>query len=68
MSRYIPATTEEKKELLKNIGVESIEELFNDIPQDIRDRSVLKNWDAMSEIEIYRKIAELCYPILVCVQ
>jgi len=59
MSRYIPSTNEDKKELLKAIGADSVGELFNDIPQDIRDRSVLKNWDALSEIEIYRKVAEL---------
>lgn len=59
MSRYIPSTDEDRVELLKEIGVENIGKLFEDIPEEIRKRSRLKNWDAMSEIEIYRKIAEL---------
>ena len=59
MSRYIPSTKEDREELLKEIGVDSVNALFEDIPKEIRERSRLKNWEAMSEIEIHRKIDEL---------
>ncbi len=33
MFPYIPNTLEDEKVMLKNMGVESIEELFSDIPR-----------------------------------
>ncbi|MCY7776463.1 MULTISPECIES: hypothetical protein, partial [Bacillaceae] len=31
--RYLPATDQDKKEMLEAIGVERIDELFSDIPE-----------------------------------
>ncbi len=59
MSRYFPITDEDRSDLLKEIGVSSIDDLFSDIPEDIRENSKLKHWDALSEIEIYRRMNEL---------
>ena len=36
---YIPHTEQEKKEMLKVIGVSSIDDLFKCIPRDLRPRS-----------------------------
>lgn len=57
--RYIPSTDEDRRELLEEIGVDSVDVLFEDIPAEIRERSKLEKWEAMSEIEIYRRMDEL---------
>ncbi len=57
--RYIPSTDEDRRELLEEIGVGSVDALFEDIPAEIRERSRLKKWEAMSEIEIHRRMDEL---------
>ena len=57
--RYIPSTDEDRRELLEDIGVDSVDALFEDIPREIRERSKLEKWEAMSEIEIHRRMDEL---------
>ncbi len=57
--RYIPSTDEDRRELLEEIGVDSVDALFEDIPAEIRERSKLEKWEAMSEIEIHRRMDEL---------
>ena len=59
MFRYIPVTREDREELLREIGVESIDALFEDIPESIRKSAKLTYWESMSEIEIERKIKGL---------
>jgi glycine dehydrogenase subunit 1 len=36
MIPYIPHTDEDRRRMLQSIGLQSIEELFNDIPKAIR--------------------------------
>ena len=36
MSRYIPNTDAQQQEMLKAIGCSSMEELFSDIPEEVR--------------------------------
>ncbi|GLI57884.1 putative glycine dehydrogenase (decarboxylating) subunit 1 [Propionigenium maris DSM 9537] len=57
--RYIPSTDEDRRELLEEIGVDRVDALFEDIPAEIRERSKLEKWEAMSEIEIHRRMGEL---------
>ncbi len=33
---YIPSTHEEEQEMLKSIGLNSLDELFSDIPEEFR--------------------------------
>ncbi len=71
MHPYLPHTDEEIKQMLEEVGVGSLEELFSDIPQDlILDRD-LKMDDSKSEIELRRIFNELvsrntCTNSLVC--
>lgn len=52
MHPYLPLTAEDKELMLKAIGVNSIDELFADIPKDVRlDRSLNIN-KGMSELEV----------------
>ena len=50
--RYIPTTEEQKKEMLKKIGVSSFEDLIENIPQSLRLKKKLSIPEAMSESEL----------------
>lgn len=52
--RYLPMTEADQKEMLKVIGVDSIEELFSDIPKDIRFNGEMKLKEALREPELVR--------------
>ncbi len=57
--RYIPATKSNIEEMLKEIGVDSIDELFQSIPESLRVRKDLKLSSAMSELELTRYFQKL---------
>lgn len=59
MAGYTPATEAERAEMLAAIGVDSIDELFAQIPADIRLNRPLDLEDGMSESEVYRLLAGL---------
>lgn len=59
MAGYTPATEAERAEMLAAIGIDSIEELFAQIPADIRLDRPLELPDGMSESEVYRFLAGL---------
>ena len=54
--RYIPNTEEQKKEMLKEIGVFTFEELIESIPQNLRLKDKLNIPEAISESELEDKI------------
>jgi glycine dehydrogenase subunit 1 len=71
MHPYLPHTDQEIKEMLAEIGVDSIEELFRDIPEELRLDRELKIDDSKSEIELRRIFNDLvsrntCTNSLVC--
>ena len=39
--RYLPMTEQDKKEMLQAIGVDSIDELFSDIPEKVRFKGTI---------------------------
>lgn len=57
--RYIPLTNDEKQEMLKTIGIETVEELFEDIPQEMILDGDLDLPEALSEAELIRHFKEL---------
>jgi len=59
MHRYIPNTESEKKLMMEQIGIQSIDELFSSIPEEIRhgDGSILP--PGMSEQELIVHMREL---------
>ncbi|MGI6485677.1 MAG: aminomethyl-transferring glycine dehydrogenase subunit GcvPA [Tepidanaerobacteraceae bacterium] len=59
MHKYIPHTKADEKELLDSIGVDSIDELFEDIPKHLRLNRELQLNKALSEIEISRHMIAL---------
>lgn len=59
MFPYIPNTTNDEEEMLKSIGVNSTDDLFNDIPKEIRFGGNLKINLPMSEIEVSKHLKNL---------
>lgn len=59
MNPYIPITPEDKEIMLKKIGVDSIEDLFCDIPDHIKLKDDLNINEPLSEMEIRKRFNEL---------
>lgn len=59
MSRYIPNTKTQQKEMLEEIGYSSIEELFGDIPEEVRLGRKLAIPGPMAEMELRRHMGKL---------
>ncbi|MFC0522638.1 aminomethyl-transferring glycine dehydrogenase subunit GcvPA [Pontibacillus salicampi] len=57
--RYLPMTDQDKEAMLSSIGVTSTEELFADIPEEIRYRQQLPLKKAPSEPELWNELAAL---------
>ncbi len=57
--RYIPNSPDERAEMLKQIGVASVENLFDSVPEALRLREHLKVPAAMSEIELLKHFNQL---------
>ncbi len=59
MANYIPNTTEQQQAMAKDIGIDSIEDLFASIPEDVCLKKKLSLPKAMSEMEIIGYMNEL---------
>jgi glycine dehydrogenase subunit 1 len=59
VSRYTSATENDRREMLDQIGVGSIDELFEDIPEGMRLGRPLALPDGMPETEVYDRLAAL---------
>ena len=57
-SRYIPNTDQDRQEMLRAVGVESVEELFQDIPEQFRNPP-LNLPPPLSEPELHRELQAL---------
>lgn len=57
--RYIPMTDEDQEEMLKAVGVSSVEELFADIPAAVRFQGTLDVSEAMDEHTLMRHLRGL---------
>lgn len=58
-SSYIPATKKQQEEMLKTIGIKSIDELFSAIPDQLRLKEDLNLPDPLSEYELKKQTQEL---------
>jgi glycine dehydrogenase subunit 1 len=59
VSRYTAATDDDRREMLDAIGVGSIDELFEDIPEPLRLDRALDLPDGKPETEVYDRLAAL---------
>ena len=49
---FIPHTTEEKQAMLESIGVSSIEDLFDEVPVELRTLALTSMAEPMTEMEV----------------
>lgn len=56
---YVPHTKQEQQEMLSAIGKKSIDELYQDIPADLKLKRDLQVAGGLSEIELRRLLGEL---------
>ena len=57
--RYLPMTEEDKEKMLADIGVSSIDDLFKDIPEEVRFKGKLNIKDGKSEGELKKELVAL---------
>src|SRR5437868_1661019 len=56
---YIPHTEEDRREMLATIGAKSIDELFRDIPENLRVKGELNIPSYLDEARLYSHLSEL---------
>ena len=59
MFSYLPQTEKDIREMLKVIGVDSIDDLFKDIPEEILQKTQLNIPAGISEFEVFKRMKEL---------
>ena len=59
MSRYTSATDADRREMLDRIGVPSVDALFRDIPENVRQREPIALADGMAEQDVYDHLRSL---------
>jgi len=57
--RYTPHTPSDKAQMLRAIGFDSVEELYQHIPQMVRERARIDLPDGLSELAVGRRLAAL---------
>ncbi len=57
--RYTPNTAKDKQEMLKSIGYDKIEDLFSDIPENVRKSAVLEVEGNLSEYELKKHVRKI---------
>lgn len=56
MGSFVPATDQDRKEMLSAIGIDSIEELFRQLPREVLLKEGLNLPPGMSEMEVCKKM------------
>lgn len=56
---YVPNTVDQQEQILSRIGINSIEELFADIPESVRRQAQLKIREGLSELELVKYMSKL---------
>ncbi len=59
MYPYIPNTPQDEKEMLQTIGLDSIDQLFDDIPKDVHLTEPLNIPESKSELEVTNYLSSL---------
>ena len=59
MSGYVPNTDADRREMLAGLGLDTIEGLFSDIPENVRLKRELELPEAMSEMELLQYMRQL---------
>ncbi|WEG14298.1 aminomethyl-transferring glycine dehydrogenase subunit GcvPA [Pullulanibacillus sp. KACC 23026] len=57
--RYLPVTDQDRQDMLKVIGVESVDDLFSDVPEKVRFKGRLEVEEALSEGDLFKFMSSL---------
>jgi glycine dehydrogenase subunit 1 len=57
--RYTPHTDDDKEQMLRAIGLQKIEQLYEHIPQGLRERATIQLPDGLSELAVRKRLAAL---------
>ncbi len=57
--RYLPLTDDDRRSMLADIGVQNIDDLFADIPEDMRLKELIDLPRHASELEVERQLGEM---------
>lgn len=57
--RYLPLTDDDRRSMLSDIGVQNIDDLFADIPEDVRLKQLIDLPRHASELEVERQLGAL---------
>src|SRR5918992_18658 len=57
--RYTPHTSSDKKQMLRAIGVDAVEDLFQHIPKALRERASIELPDGLTELAVRKRLAAL---------
>jgi glycine dehydrogenase subunit 1 len=57
--RYTPHTPSDKEQMLRVIGIDSIEELYRHLPETLRDRAKIDLPDGLTELAVRKRLAAL---------
>lgn len=57
--RYTPHTPSDQQQMIRTIGIASIEELYQHIPKTLRDRATIDLPEGLTELEVRRRLATL---------
>ncbi|CAM4274590.1 aminomethyl-transferring glycine dehydrogenase subunit GcvPA [Paenibacillus typhae] len=57
--RYLPMTEQDRQEMMEAVGIQSMEELFIDIPQSVRYQGTMPMSEALDEYALLRHMKEL---------
>lgn len=59
MGSYVPNTVKERQEMLERIGCQTIDDLFANIPEDVKIKGGLKTPEGMSELEVRKTMEKI---------
>ncbi len=57
--RYLPMTEKDQQEMMEAVGINSVEELFSDIPKEVRYKGNLKIEEALDETSLVKEMQRL---------
>lgn len=59
MGSYVPVTEKDREEMLQKIGIDSMDDLFSMIPDDVKIKGGLDLPDGMSELQVRRAMEKM---------
>jgi glycine dehydrogenase subunit 1 len=57
--RYTPHTAADQEQMLRTIGLDSIEGLYRHVPETLRGRAKIKLPDGLTELAVHKRLAAL---------